>query len=115
MRLAVRRKNKPNESETKAVSSKCSSLLKAKLQRVIAGAAFVQLIILRFREWDISRFDLWHSFSTLRDSVKTKTNVFVWYKPYQYFVCLKSRHLREWFVESSKQFEFYLIENDENA
>lgn len=58
MRLAVRRKNKPNESETKAVSSKCSSLLKAKLQRVIAGAAFVQLIILRFREWDISRFDL---------------------------------------------------------
>ena len=58
MRLAVRRKNKPNESETKAVSSKCSSLSKAKLQRVIAGTAFVQLIILRFREWDIRRFDL---------------------------------------------------------
>ena len=58
MRLAVRRKNKTNESETKAVSSKCSSLSKAKLQRVIVGAAFVQLIILRFREWDISRFEL---------------------------------------------------------
>ena len=45
-----KKKNKPNESETKAVSSKCSSLSKAKLQRVIVGAAFVQLIILRFRE-----------------------------------------------------------------
>ena len=43
-----KKKNKPNESETKAVSSSVHHS-KAKLQRVIVGAAFVQLIILRFR------------------------------------------------------------------
>ena len=35
-----KKKNKTNESETKAVSSKCSSLSKAKLQRVIVGSCF---------------------------------------------------------------------------
>ena len=57
MRLAVRRKiNQTSQRQKQLAPSVHHS--KAKLQRVIVGAAFVQLIILRFREWDISRFDL---------------------------------------------------------